>query len=581
MRAIIDLFAAFEVRQKLQFILLYVLMIAGTLSELFAIGAVIPLLSILASSNSADSIAHLPYGAVFTPFLNYNSETIKVAVTLLFIVASIASSSIRWVVVYISTRVSANAGIYISHKIFEGLISEPYSVFRGHNSSDKIATITKRTDDVVAGVVYPSLVALSAATTTFGIGFMLFTVTREATVSAAIVLGGLYFTVRVLTRRKLAENSKKVAHGHAETVAVIQNAFGGIRDIIIGKCENTFSQAFRIAASHLRYAQASNITVAASPRYLIESLAFAVIAIAAYVTFGREGDTKSLPLFGAFVLGTQRLLPNIQLLFWASANIGGTRVALSSVIRELSKKQPKRPVKTEFYELGAFQSVRLEGVSYTYPGVERPTLREIDAQFHSGEMVGIVGPSGCGKSTLLDILLALVSPTSGRIVVNDIELTKETIDAWHHQLAYVPQQVFLSDATIAENIALGVPHRDIDMKRVIDSAHITGASDFIDDLSNKYATRTGENGNGLSGGQRQRIGIARALYRNPRLLVLDEATAALDESLEAFILKNLLTIKDISIIIISHRPTTLRFCHRVLSLQEGRLIEISRQANSV
>ena len=191
-----------------------------------------------------------------------------------------------------------------------------------------------------------------------------------------------------------------------------------------------------------------------------------------------------------------------------------------------------------------------------------------------GDRVGVIGATGSGKSTLIDILMGLLKPTSGTLKVDGKVITKRNVRGWQRHIAHVPQAIFLSDTTIAENIAFGINRKDIDFDRVTDAANKAQLQDFIDKLPNKFNTIVGERGVRFSGGQRQRIGIARALYNNPRVLVLDEATSALDTETENGVMESVRNLQgERTVIIVAHRLTTVSHCTRIFTIEDAQLVD--------
>jgi ABC-type multidrug transport system fused ATPase/permease subunit len=233
-----------------------------------------------------------------------------------------------------------------------------------------------------------------------------------------------------------------------------------------------------------------------------------------------------------------------------------------------------RPVKTGAEErLQLKQQLELQGISFAYPNVERSSVDGLNLTVRANNKVGIVGGTGAGKTTLVDIILGLLSPDKGTILVDGQALSRENLQAWRRSLGYVPQTIYLTDASIAEDIAFGIPPNDIDMDAVERAARIAALHDFVEqELPSGYKTIVGERGVRLSGGQRQRIGIARALYHDPDLLIMDEATSALDNLTERAIMDAVQNIGDEkTIIMIAHRLTTVRACDKIVLLQHGKI----------
>ena len=282
----------------------------------------------------------------------------------------------------------------------------------------------------------------------------------------------------------------------------------------------------------------------------------------------------ALPVLGALALGAQRLLPLLQLIYSGWTSMNTSRQSLADVVAILDLPIEGRYQSTEPIEPLPFEGkIELEGVSFRY-GPDRPlVLKDVSLTVNKGARVGFIGKTGSGKSTIMDLVMGLLQPTSGQIKIDGTVLTLENVREWQAQIAHVPQAIYLSDTTIAANIAFGVAESEIDLVRVQEAARHAELEDFIESLSDQYNSIVGERGIRLSGGQRQRIGIARALYKQAKLLVFDEATSALDNETEAAVMASIGSLhRDLTILIIAHRLSTVEKCDQIYRLDGGRLV---------
>ena len=283
-----------------------------------------------------------------------------------------------------------------------------------------------------------------------------------------------------------------------------------------------------------------------------------------------------VPLLGAMALGAQRLLPALQQIYSGWADLNSRNASIKAVLTMLDQPLPPHVFAVE--PLNLRENIRLEGVYFRYSPEKANVLQELNFEIRCGERIGIIGSTGSGKTTTIDLLMGLLEPTCGRLLVDGEDLHdpehQERLPAWRAAIAHVPQSIYLADNSIAENIAFGVPPQQIDLDRVKQAAAQAQIAKFIEASPDGYKTFVGERGIRLSGGQRQRIGIARALYKQARVLVLDEATSALDVDTEQALMDSLNELSNrLTIMMIAHRLSTVKRCDRVIKLDNGRLVE--------
>jgi ATP-binding cassette subfamily B protein len=282
----------------------------------------------------------------------------------------------------------------------------------------------------------------------------------------------------------------------------------------------------------------------------------------------------ALPVLALAIMAIQKMLPMAQQIYYCWTHINANSASSTEIIEYLEIKKPDKIISTVV--LNIHNSFQMKDVSFTYDPSTCEILRNISLKFAAGERIGIRGPSGGGKSTLVDLILGLLKPSSGTISVDGIQLSDKNIQTWRNNLAHVPQHIYLSDVTIAENIALGLNLEKINFGKVEAAARAAEIHDDIVKMQKGYLTSVGERGINLSGGQRQRIGIARAIYKNANVIILDEATSALDSETEAKVIKGIERLEPhICIVMVAHRLSTLKNCHRVYELIHGKLTEVS------
>jgi ATP-binding cassette subfamily B protein len=407
--------------------------------------------------------------------------------------------------------------------------------------------------------------------TTFVVGLMFI----EPILTFFIFLGfGLIYTFIILkSRSELKVQGQIFDYQSGKLIKSLQDGFGSIRDILLDGTQNLYCNIFHQSEMALRTAQAKIIFISSSPRYYIETSIVLMVSIFAIVlTIYQYSITSYIPFLGLLAMGAQRLLPVLQLLFSSTSSILGSSPSLSSVIGLLTLPTPSHGHNTKIETLPFERSIELHQICFSYPNRSLPVLKDIDLYIKKGSRVGIVGLSGKGKSTFLDILMGFLDATSGVILIDGQPVNSQNIRGWQKHISHVPQSVFLTDATVAENIAFGLPSDEIDMDLVITSAKVAQIHELVMSWDDGYLTMVGERGGKISGGQRQRLGIARALYKKANVLIFDEATSALDSLTEEAVMNSIIGFAgDITIFIVAHRQSTLKFCNDILEVNNGQI----------
>jgi len=363
---------------------------------------------------------------------------------------------------------------------------------------------------------------------------------------------------------------------------VASEAFGGIKDVKVLQRESAFLEQFGPPSRQWSHAMASNNTVSLVPRYLLETVAFGgILAILVYYLHAGKSITLVLPMVSLYAVAGYRLMPALQNVFAAAATIRFNRAALNELYEDILRFN-ENTVEIAPNPLSFAHEIKFDAVSFKYSGSQDYALDRVTLSLARNRTIAFVGASGSGKTTLVDLLLGLYQPLHGRITIDGTLLDSATIPAWRVQVGYIPQQVFLSDDTIAQNIAFGIPRTLVNYESVQEAARVAHLHDFIQTLPEAYDTIVGERGVRLSGGQRQRIGIARALYHDPAVLIMDEATSALDGIAEEAVMD---AIRDLAgsktIILIAHRLTTVQDCDCIYFLEHGRVVDAGTFAEMI
>ncbi len=457
----------------------------------------------------------------------------------------------------------------ISSRLLRHYLHQPYPFFLQRNSADLAKSILSESDQLVFNLMQPMAQMVSQAAVVVAVVILMVVFDPLIAMFAILMVGSLYGLVYAAVRKRLERIGAGRMQANRERYQACNEVFSGIKVIKVSQAAPAYMGRFDVASRLYSRNLAASDTLSQTPLYLVEAVGYCCLIIVALVLLSRSNDVAGvLPALGLYGFATYRILPAAQIMYRGFAKLRFSSAALAAIHADLMADQEEADTSQTTKSLQPAHSIRLQGVAFTYPGAVKPTFRKLELEIPVGASIGIVGQSGVGKSTLMDILLGLLHPDEGALLVDGKPLADDDIAAWQRAVGYVPQEVFLMDATIAENITLGVPRDRMDMERLQEAARIAQIHDFIaHELPEGYETFVGERGTRLSGGQRQRLGIARALYRNPPVLLLDEATSALDAETELRVLDGLLKSSSRrTIISISHNRESLAGFDRVVDV---------------
>ena len=556
-------------RRQKQFAILMLLTLASTFAEVVSLGMVLPFLSILIVP---EKVFNYPFVAHHLQAWEITSaEQLVLPLTIGFITAALVAAGIRLLMLKVNTKFAFASGADLSIEVYRRTLYQPYPVHLERNSSEVVSSIITKVNEVIFWVMLPILTLISSMVLLVAIMLTLLFIDRVVAVTVIVGFGVCYASITLLFRSRLRLNAKRIAHEQNQVIKALQEGLGGIRDVLLDGTQPVYCDIYRQADHPLRKAYGSNIFIAGSPRFIMEALGMALIACLAYaLSLRSEGIGSALPVLGALALGAQRLLPALQQAYGAWTNIIGSHASLADVVALLDQPLPEEILQPIPAPLPFEQSIRFDAVRFRYSSDGPWVLNGLNLTIPKGARVGIIGSTGSGKSTTLDLLIGLLMPTEGMLLIDGVPCTGNRVRAWQKTIAHVPQNIYLADATLAENIAFGIPKAAIDMARVRRAAQQAQIADFIESRRDGYEAKVGERGIRLSGGQRQRLGIARALYKQAKVLVFDEATSALDNVTETSVMEAIDGLdRDLTILLIAHRITTLSRCDTILELEHG------------
>jgi ABC-type bacteriocin/lantibiotic exporter with double-glycine peptidase domain len=566
-----QLWGFFSSRRQFQFKLLFVLMVVASSTEVLSIGAILPFLGVL---TNPDRIYESSIAKPLIEILNINaSSELVIPVTVIFCTVVFISAAIRLLLLWASSKLTYIIGADLNSDIYRKTLYQPYTEHIKKNSSDLISIIGFKSQEIIV-IINQVVILLSSLLIIFAVSIALLLIEPLVTLSAFIGIVSMYAIVIRITHKRLVGNSEKIAINSSNAIRSLQEGLGAIRDILIHGTQELYSSIFYQTDLSLRRAQADNIFIGGTPRYMVEALSMIIIAtLACGIAIKTEGISGAIPILGALALGAQRLLPLVQSSYLAWTIINGAQATLDNTLTLLAQRLPDFSKAVSAVESISFnEGMSLRNVSFRYENRISYVLKDVNLEIKKGSRIGFVGDTGSGKSTLVDIIMGLLPPSDGEFLVDSFDINKANPRSWQAHIAHVPQSIYLADASIAENIALGCSLKHLDMNQVVNAAKLAQIDDAICEMPNGYQTIVGEHGIRLSGGQRQRIGIARAMFKKADVLIFDEATSALDEATENMVTEAIRSLSSqLTILTIAHREESLRYCTEIYRIHEGNL----------
>lgn len=571
--------ALLDARERRNAWIVLLIVILSALSAALMVGSVLPFLSVLAEPQRIQSVPALAWAYETFGFKSDYGFLIGLGVgSLVIIVLTSAMQIFRtWAVArFVMMRMHS-----LSCRLLAAYLQQPYEFFLDRHTGEMGTRILAETHQLVVQFLRPATEAVAAMFTIAAVLGLLLWIEPLVAVVALVSVGGVYAFIYWLSRRALKQLGILRAAANSARFRIANEALSGIKDIKLLGRETAYLNRY-YKPSHKMAASVSSIQVISIvPKYALELIAFGGIILFCLILMDPQNFSSGealgglLPLLGMFAFAGQRLMPELQKLYQSLATMQAGAAAVDLVHDDLfGRVIGEHLQRSTLPGLQLRKYLLLENVSYHYPNSAHAGVSDISLRIRAGEKIGIIGGTGAGKTTLADLILGLLLPHNGRIIADGVGVTEANTRQWQQSVGYVPQDIFLTDASVAENIALGVPLADIDRARVEEASQIARLDQFVrSDLPNGYDTEIGERGLRLSGGQRQRIGIARALYHDADLIVFDEATSALDNATESEVMTSIEALPgDKTVIIIAHRLSTVQACDKIIVLERGRIV---------
>jgi len=461
----------------------------------------------------------------------------------------------------------------ISKRLIEGYLHQPYSWFLDHHSADLGKTILSEVAQVIGGGLRPYLELIAKGVVAIVLIILLILANPKLALIVSISIGGAYGLIFYFIRGFLNRIGKKRLESNQLRFMALNDAFGAIKEVKVGGLEQIYVKNFSDPGKIFALTRASSQVISKLPRFFLEAIAFGgIILIILYMMSQTGNFNNAIPILSLYVFAGYRLIPALQTIYSSITELTFISPSLDKLYEDI--KNLRLLNKSQDQGVLSFnKTIALKNVYYNYPNESRNALKDINLSIRAKSTVGLVGTTGSGKTTTVDIILGLLKTKKGSLEVDGKVITNQNTRSWQRSIGYVPQHIYLSDDTIAANIAFGVDPKDVNQANVEKAVKIANLHEFVmEELPKQYQTTIGERGIRLSGGQRQRIGIARALYHNPQVLILDEATSALDNQTEKAVMDAVDNLsKNITIIMIAHRLSTVKKCDQIFLLEKGQL----------
>ena len=573
--------ALLTLHERKRGLLVLVLVMGMALLETAGVASVMPFLAVLGNPEMLHTNPMLNTLYTYAQSLGISSpDDFLIALGIGAFALIIVSAVYRIITHYAMNRYIEMLRHSIGTRLLETYLRQPYAFFLDRHSGDMSKTILSEVDQLIGNVFRPIYNMFSYSLVLIAITALLLMVNLWLALLAVSILGGLYALVFLSLKHKLKRLGDILVVANKERFMAAGEAFGGIKDIKLLGREQSYLSRFSEPSQKYASTHASHHTLNQVPNFLIEAIIFGAMLLLTVLLLITAGGLSSsvlgqfLPILGLYAFAAYRMKPAVHHIYEGLASLRYGYAAVNNLYADLHPRNiPAQFPKTTLASIKAKYSIALQHLSYTYPKATKPALVDLNLEIPINSAVGLVGSTGAGKTTLVDVILGLLRPTYGAITVDGVPITNDQLRAWQQSLGYVPQDIFLTDSTVAENIALGIPLEQIDHEQVTRCAHMAQVHDFImKDMPAQYDTLVGERGVRLSGGQRQRIGIARALYHNPEVLVFDEATSALDTVTERAVMEAIDALAhQKTIILIAHRLSTVKNCSQIVLLDQGEV----------
>ena len=574
-----NFFQLFSTEEKKEMYWLLSAMLLLGFVEFVGVGSILPFMQVVASKEAIyeNQILHRLF------LLGQFSDeriyllVLGICVLVLVIVNNVYIAFVNWKIFHFSWMRNAT----ISTRLFSYYLYEKYEYFLNVNTADLEKNLFDEVRMVVIGILTPLLMIAKNSITIISVFILLLYIDPALAIATMLCLGGAYVLLFAMITRYLKKIGKIRADANTKRFKIADEALKGIKELNVLGRKQYFIDIFEKYSVIMSVSQANKSVVSKLPKHAFEVIAFGGILIIILYFLIRDYElSKVVPILSLYAFAGYRLMPALQTIFTGIAELRYTQAALDNLAIDLTTISETTPCKNNSGEAEqsfgeTIEKIDIADLWYSYPEDSSYVLRGISISIDKNSTIGIIGTTGAGKTTLVDILLGLLEIEKGSLKVNGEALNEKNMANWRSRVGYVPQDIFLLDTTILENIAYGINKNEINVDAVIKAGKLAKIhTTIVESFTEGYDTIVGERGVKISGGQRQRIGIARALYHDPDVLIFDEGTSALDNMTEKELMDEIQSLSsEKTIIMIAHRLSTLKFCDKIFCLENGSVVD--------
>lgn len=565
-------------REKVQLSILALLMLIGAILETFGIGLIVPFISLINNPHVIQEHKSLLF--IYRLFNVKSFDKFLMVVGIALMIFYLLKNVYIFCVYFVQYRFIFNKQALLSARLFDIYLRKPYVFHIRRNSAELLQSVDSDVSQFYGGVIQQILTLFSETLVVAGVVALLFLVEPYITLVTVIIFGVCSLVFKKGFHKKIDTISKKRHSVLGERYKLLNQSFGAVKEIKVMGKEDFFTKVFRAYCVSYSKSNCTFNLINVMPRIIFETCTvIGILTIVLVILAKNDGTGSAIVVLALFVTAAFRLMPSVTRINAALVAIRNAMASVDAVYRDMFLDIGGGFEKASAYSLNSIndkkkdcQYIELIEVSYRYPNSDSFSIKNVSLGIPKNSCVGFVGESGSGKTTLVDIVLGILIPTEGMVVVEGQNIFSD-LPLWQARIGYIPQTISLLDDTIRRNVAFGMPDNEINDGQVWKALESAQLKNFVENLPGKLETSIGERGVRLSGGQRQRIGIARAVYYNPEILVLDEATSSLDNDTEKEVMKAIDALHgEKTLIIVAHRHSTIQNCDIIFELQGGKLI---------